>query len=183
LKKLLPLLLIVLTGCAPRDDAMEEALKIRGKLLSSDCSFRCTVTADYGDTLETFTLDCESEADGDLEFTVAAPESIAGIEGNIDGGEGYLHFEDQVLAFPLLDHGTVSPICAPWILMDTLRRGCITSVARTEEGLLLSIDDSYAEDARSLEIRTDGEGRILAGEISVQGRRIVSMQIEEFTYE
>lgn len=183
MKKLLPLLLLCfLSGCDTRDDAMEEALHIRGKLLSSDCSFRCVITADYGETLETFTLDCESETDGELDFTVVSPESISGIAGSIDGEEGQLIFDDKILAFPLLGQQRISPVSSPWILMRTLRNGCITSVSRTDTGLLLCVDDSYADDALNLEVRMDAQGRPIAGEISIQGRRIVSMVIEGFTY-
>ena len=162
---------------------MEEALGIRGKMLSSDCYFRCVITADYGDTLETFTLDCESETDGELGFTVVAPESISGISGSMDPEEGELSFEDVVLGFPLLAGEEINPVSAPWILMNTLRKGCITSVAPSGTGLVLSIDSSYADDAWNLEIWTDEEGKPVAGEISVQGRRRVSMQIEDFGYE
>ena len=183
MKKLLPMLLIcVLFGCDTRDDAMEEALRIRGKMLSSDCTFRCVITADYGETLETFTLDCESESDGELDFTVVFPESISGITGSTDGEDGQLTFDDKILTFPLLEQQRLSPVSSPWILMRALRNGCITSVARTDNGLLLCIDDSYADDALNLEVRTDEQGRLIAGEISIQGRRIVSMMIEGFTY-
>lgn len=183
MKKLLPVLLAVfLLGCAAEDDAMEEALNIRGKLLASECTFRCTVTADYTDTLETFVMDCESGTDGELGFTVSAPEYISGITGSVDGQEGKLTFDGTVLSFPLLAQDRISPVSAPWILMNTLRTGCITSVARTDSGLLIGIDDSYADDALNLEIWTDGQGIPIAGEISWQGRRMVSMVIEGFTY-
>lgn len=183
MKKLLPFLLLgFVLGCSAGDDAMEEALAIRGTLLSNDCSFRCTVTTDDNGVMDTFTVDCLSDASGELEFTVVGPDSISGITGKIDGQEGTLVFEGQVLAFPLLAGGRISPVSAPWILMNTLKKGCITSVARTQEGLLLSIDDSYADDALNLEIWTDGQGKPVAGEISWQGRRVVSMAVEAFTY-
>lgn len=183
MKKLLAVMvLLLLPGCAVRDDAMQEALGIRGKLIGSDCTFRCTITADYDEQLERFSLLCEWDSDGEMDFTVTAPESISGITGTVDGEQGQLTFDDQVLAFPLLDQDRLSPVHAPWILMQTLRTGCITSVARTDSGLLLCIDDSYDDDALNLEIRTDGTGVPVSGEISRQGRRMVSMVIEGFTY-
>lgn len=184
MKKLLPFVLCVcLLGCGAGTDATEEALAIRGKLLASECRFRCSITVDYEDALETFTLDCESEPEGELEFSVVTPESISGISGKVDGEEGELTFDGQILAFPLLDRNSLSPISAPWILMQTLRKGCITSVARTQQGLLLCIDESFGENSRNLEIQIDGNGIPVAAEISVQGRRVVSMEIEGFTYE
>ena len=182
MKKLFPFVLVFLLGCSAQNEPMEEALAIRGKLLSSESTFRCVITADYGETLETFTLDCKCESDGELDFRVVSPESISGITGSVDEEEGELHFDGQVLGFPLLAGEKISPVSAPWILMNTLKRGYITSVARTDTGLLLCIDDSYADDALNLEVWTDGQGNPIAGEISWQGRRMVSMVIEGFTY-
>lgn len=183
MKKLLPIFLALsLLGCAASDNAMEEALALRGKLLASQFSFRCVITADYGDTFQTFAMDCESDTDGELEFTVVAPESISGISGSVDGTQGQLEFEDQVLAFPLIGQDRISPVSAPWILMQALCKGPITAATRTEQGLLLNINDSYADDALNLEIWTDEKAQPICAEIGLQGRRIASMEIEGFTY-
>lgn len=181
MKKLLVLCLpLLLLGCSAQDTAMEEALALRGRLLGSDCGFQCTITVDYGDTLESFTLECESKTDGTVSFTVIAPESISGISGRIDGEQAALTFDDQVLAFPLPQTG-VSPLIAPWSLMQGLRRGCITSVARTQEGLQICVDDSYADSALNLEVWTKDDVPQSA-QISKDGRRIVSMEVEDFTF-
>lgn len=161
---------------------MEEALTIRNRLLSSGCSFRCEITADYIDTVEVFTLDCTTTDNGGLSFSVVEPESISGVAGSVSGGEGALTFDDVVLAFPLMADDRISPVSAPWLLISTLRSGYITACAREGEGLRLTIDDSYADDALTLEVWTDGEGNPTAGEISWQGRRVVSMTVEDFAY-
>lgn len=181
MKKLLVFCLpLFLLGCPARDTAMEEALALRGRLLGSDCGFQCTITVDYGDTLESFTLDCESKTDGTLTFTVTAPESISGITGHVASEGAALTFDDQVLALPLPQTG-VSPLLAPWSLMQALRKGCITSVARTQEGVQLCVDDSYGDSALNLEIWTKDDVPQSA-QISKDGRRIVSMEVEDFTF-
>lgn len=161
---------------------MEEVLALRGKLLGTACSFRCTITADYGQMLETFTLDCESPATGALDFTVVGPEGISGITGMVDADRGYLTFDDQVLAVALLDDGTLSPLCAPWVLLQALRQGCITSVARTQDGVQLCVDASYGEDAIALEIWLDSQGLPKSAQLSKDGRRMVSMELESVCY-
>lgn len=183
MKRLLSVLtlLVFLTGCAGEDE-MEEALKLRSALLSLDCVFQCQITADYIDSVEQFTLDCAVSREGEVAFTVTAPQSISGITGTVSGDAGTLTFDGQVLAFPLLAQDRLSPVSAPWLLMSTLRGGCITACAREGEGLHLTIDDSYADDALTLEIWTDGDGIPISAEIGWQGRRVVSMVLEGFAY-
>ena len=80
MKRLAPLMAaVMLCGCAMNGGQMEQALAIRGALLSAnECSFRCALTADYIDTVEQFTLECAVGQEGTLKFTVAEPESISG---------------------------------------------------------------------------------------------------------
>ena len=69
----------------------------------------------------------------------------------------------------------------PWLLLTTLRSGYLTSCGASGEGLRLSIDDSYREDALSLEILTDGADQPTQADIVWQGRRIVSLRVKNFT--
>ena len=173
---------MVFSGCGATDSEMEEALTIRSKMLSTGCSFRCQITADYIDTVEVFTLDCVVGTEGKAEFTVVEPESISGITGQVDAEEGTLNFDETILAYPLMADNRLSPVSGPWLLINTLRKGYITACAREEEGLHLTIDDSYADDALTLEIWTDANGYPTMGEICWQGRRVVSMSVEGFAY-
>lgn len=174
-------MLIFLTGCSA-DQEMEQALQLRSKLLSSQCSFRCQITADYIDTVEEFTLDCTMDSGGTVNFTVSQPQSISGVTGKVDGEEGALTFDDVILAFPLMADDRLSPVSSPWLLMNTLKAGYITAVTREGEGLHLTIDNSYADDALTLEVWTDADGNLTAGEIAWKGRRVISMQVENFAY-
>lgn len=176
---ILTALLLVFSGCTA-DQEMEEALKIRSGLLSaSQITFRCQVTADYIDTLEVFTLDCEAASDGTVTFTVAEPESIRGITGTVSGEEGALRFDDTVLAFPLLADDRISPVSGPWLLLNTLKHGYITACGEEGELLHLTIDDSYADDALTMEIWLQS-GVPVAAEIGWQGRRVLSMAVESW---
>jgi len=171
----------LLCGCSA-DKEMEAALALRSRMVSSGCSFRCEITADYIDYVEEFTLDCSAGADGTVEFTVIEPESIQGIRGSVDGTEGTLNFEDMILGFPLMADERLSPVAAPWILIKTLRSGYITACVREEDGLHLTIDDSYADDALTLEIYLDEDGLVEGCEIGWRGRRQVSMEVEDFAF-
>ena len=172
---------VMLTGCSKTRDMLDKAMTLRADLLACESySFDAQIVADYGDALHTFGMRCVGDNDGNLEFTVTEPESIAGITGVISAGEGKLTFDDQAVAFPLLAEGQVTPISGPWILMKTLMGGYLTACNEEDELLHLMINDSYADDALELEIWLDGDSCPIQAEIGYAGRRILTMEIENF---
>ncbi len=158
-------------------------MKLRASLLGClECSFDVTITADYGDELHVFAMNCQSGGRGDVQFTVTKPESIAGITGTISSGEGKLTFDDAALYFPLLADGQITPVSGPWILMKTILGGYLTAANQEEDLLHLTIHDSYEEDALQMEIWLDDADLPVCGEILYDGRRIVTMAVENFQF-
>lgn len=171
--------LVGMCGCSADSNEMQQALDFRTSLLKgSGISFDADITADYGDKLHQFSVNCRADAQGDLEFTVTAPESIAGVSGRITDEGGELTFEDAALHFELLTDEQLSPVSAPWILVKTLRSGYITAACREEDGLRLTIDDSYDEDALTLDIWLDEQNLPKRAEILYDGRRILTMLVK-----
>ena len=174
---------VFLSGCSGEDQSLDKAMSMRARLLDSQgCSFRAVITADYGDKLYEFVMQCSTDSEGALSFTVTSPETIAGITGTISSGEGKLIFDDQALVFSLLADGQVTPVSAPWIFIKALRSGYLSACTKTENGLRLAVDDSYEEDALHLDIWTDETEIPIYCEILWQGRRVVSLDIKNFTY-
>ena len=173
----------MLSGCSGKNDLSDRAVALRSKLQAAQgCSFDASVTADYGDKTYTFAMGCRVDAHGNLSFTVKEPESIAGISGVIDNSGGKLTFDDHMLAFPMLADGQVSPVSGPWILMKTLRSGYLTSCGMEAGYVRVAIDDSYADDALHLDIWLDEKDLPKRGEILWKGRRILSLDIENFVF-
>lgn len=172
----------MLSGCSGGDEDLQRCMKLRERLLTGGCSFETVVTADYGEAVYTFTLNCDGNREGAVSFCVSAPEEISGISGTIDGGKGQFTFEDTILAFPLLAEGEVSPVSAPWLLIRALRSGYIASAGAEGELLRLSVNDSYEADALRLDVWIDGQDRPVRGEILWQGRRVLSMEIKSFDF-
>ena len=57
--------IIILCGCGKNNLAMDQAISFRQKLLSAkQCTFECGITADYGDTLHSFSVYCEFDDSG-----------------------------------------------------------------------------------------------------------------------
>lgn len=173
-------LLVLLTGCSAQNRELETGLQLRTRLLNAaSCTFQTDITADYGDKQQRFSLQCEADSAGTIRFSVLKPDSIAGIEGLVDGVDGQLTFADTALFFPLLADDQVTPVSAPWLLMKTLRSGCITSAGSSGSQSLLSIDDSYADNALHLDIWLDS-GLPVRSEILYRNRKILSLDVKDF---
>lgn len=156
-------------------------MALRSKLLqASKVKFEAEVTADYGDKTYTFTLDCQTDPQGNVTFAVTSPETISGITGTIADGSGKLTFDETALHFELLADDQLSPVSAPWILMKTLRGGYLTSAGMEGEQLRLTIDDSYEEDALQLDIWLDQQDIPERAEVLYDRKNILSLTVKKF---
>lgn len=172
--------LIMLSGCTGKRDELDRVMAIRAKLLACESvTFDAAITADYGDSLHNFAMSCTGDNDGNLSFTVTEPETISGITGKFEAGEGKLTFDDTAFVFPLLADGQVTPVSGPWIFLKTLMGGYLTSCVQEDELLRVTIDDSYEDDALQLDIWLNVDTPVRA-EIFYDNRRIVTMDIAGF---
>lgn len=184
MRRIIPILLILvlLAGCAGARDTMDRAMALRSALLAKGAEFDAAVTADYGDKTYSFGMHCRMEAQGKVTFSVTAPETIAGITGTVSASGGKLTFDGNALAFTLLADGQVSPVSGPWLLMKTLRSGYLTSCGVEDGCLRIAIDDSYEDDALHLDVWLDESDCPKRGEILWKGRRILTVEIENFVF-
>ena len=172
----------VLCGCGRKNDEIQYGMQLREGMLKNSSSFVAEITADYGDKRYTFSTGCTADAAGNLSFIVLSPETIGGVAGKITSESGFLTFDDAVLAFPHLADGELSPISAPWILVKTLRSGYIASAGKDGEYILLTIYDSYEEDALQLDVWLNSQNEPVQAEILWQGRRILTIVVKDFAF-
>lgn len=181
MKRLLPLLLVFLMGCSSRDPAMEAALELRSRCLGAQkIQFRTQISADYITHIESFNLECVQNTDGSMAFQVLGPADIEGIRGTVSEDEGTVEFDETVLAFPLMAEGRLSPLSGPWVLMQAIRSGNILAVGQEGALIHLTINDSYGDNALSVDLWLEN-GSVCAAEIAWEGRRCLTMTVEEFS--
>jgi len=171
---------LVLTGCAASDGGeMNRALALRGKLLKAGSwSFQAEITGDFGEKTVSFSMDCTADDKGNVAFTVTAPESISGVTGEISAQGGKLTFDGTALDFGLLADGRLSPVSGAWVLVSALRGGSIIGVGEQDGRLVLNINDSYADDALSLDVTLDENDLPASAEVFCQGKGILSMKLK-----
>jgi len=175
-------IVFLLTGCKNTNLTIENAIELRERISKSNgCTFRSTVTADYGEKFYTFSMDCTADKEGNMTFTVNEPATLTGITGKIDTSGGGITFDDKVLAFQTIADGQITPVTAPWLFLKTLRSGYLRDCSNTEKGYRISIDDSYEADALRLNIFVENEYPVSA-EFFWKGRRVLTITVENFTY-
>ena len=184
MKQIVAVLLVclLLVGCSGENGDMDRAMALRSNLLAGSVQFDVDITADYGDKTYTFSAQCAADSKGNLTFTVVKPETISGISGSVSASGGKLTFDGKALSFPLLADDQITPVCGPWVFVKTLRSGYLTSCGKEGDLLRLAIDDSYADDALHLDIWLDEADLPVRGEILWQGRRILSLEVKNFSF-
>ena len=174
-------LIFFLNGCAS-NRPVENALLLRDKIANSNgCSFYAKIVADYGNEIYSFSMDCLTDKVGNLTFTVVKPTTLNGITGKVDVAGGAITFDDKILAFQTMADGQVTPVSAPWLLIKALRSGYIKGCTDEKDGFQISVDDSYEEDALHLNIWVQDDVP-RSGEIFWQGRRVLTVTVENFLY-
>ena len=107
-----------LVGCGNRNEPLNHAMELRNKFQSSNgCKFNAEISADYGDKIYQFLMECQVDKNGDLTFCVKEPVSISGITGVIRNEKGSIVFDDRVLGFQTIADEQITPVTAPWIMI------------------------------------------------------------------
>lgn len=176
------LLALFLSGCSSRSE-LNEVMEFRDRILKSEgYAFCAHITADYGDAVYIFSMNCTFSESGDMTFTVVSPESLNGITGTVSSEQGTLTFDNEVLLFALLAEDQLTPISAPWLTSKALRSGYIQSCGIDGENIKVILDDSYAANALQVEIWFSKDMIPVAADISWQNRRILTIEIGSFSY-
>ncbi len=176
------LLLALLTGCKGEESLLTQAIAFRGQLISAGgCSFCAEITADYEQEVQTFTLECDANEEGEITFRVLAPDSIADISGHMEGGEGKVTYDGLQLAFPLLVYDRISPVSAPALVVTCWLKEFILSAGSSQENYRVTYEKKIQE--KVLLIDTYFEKDIpISAELCYNGYRIINMKITEFSY-
>ena len=158
-------------------------MELRTRLQQGNgCAFTAQVTADYQDEIHNFTLECQTDSAGRMQFCVSAPDTIAGITGYISAENATLTFDDTVLLFSPLADGQIAPVVAPWLVLHSLKSGYLSATSDTENGYILHVDDVYFRQSVRVMIEVDSNDCPTGAEIYWQGRQILSLRIQNFAY-
>lgn len=185
MKKVIILLVVMvcLVGCSNQSNHLNQVMKMRETLNhSKGCQFTVDITADYGNTVYGFSMDCKWENTGILTFTVTNPDSISGISGTISQDSSNLTFDGKALAFQPIADGYITPVTAPWLFVKTLAGGYIASVSKDDSLLHILAQDSYANESMEMDIWLSDKNIPVGAEMVWKGKRILTLNVKNFTY-
>ena len=183
MKRIIVLLVIavILCGCSRENREFDRAMLVRtGIINAKGYSFVAEITADFADKTYTFEMQCQADQAGNIQFEAIKPDYLTGIQGHIAAEGGKLIFEDVALAFTLQPDGILSPVSAPWIMMRALRGGYIRYCALEESYLRITVDDSYEEDALTLDIWVGANNAPVQADIFQNNVRIMTISIKDY---
>lgn len=184
----LPMMLLLLTGCGGGQEgetgAEALAVAIRGEYMAmTGYSLQAKVNADYGQRVYEFTLSVTSDGE-ETTVVIREPEMLAGVTARMDGDEGILEYEDLSLETGFLDGESLSPVSALPTLVEAARTQYIDRCTLADGVLEVHCADPE-EDAgtgREVTLYFDAQTHALTGgEISQDGRRVITCEITEFT--
>lgn len=176
------LALVCLTGCKGGESLLARGVTFRNQLISAGgCSFRALITADYGQEVQTFTLDCDADGEGMVSFCVVEPETIRDITGMVRGDEGTVTYDGLQLAFPLMVYDQISPVSAPALTVSCWLREFILSAGAFNQEYRVTYEKKIQE--KVLLIDTYFEKDIpISAELCYNGYRIIHIQFTDFLF-
>lgn len=111
--------LLLLCGCSKEQAAEERFLAFRESVQDCYLVLDAEITADYGETVESYTIASRETTEGtDLE--VLAPEEVEGIRASTDGEAYTLSYDGAILGVGPLTASGVTPLSALPVLADAL---------------------------------------------------------------
>lgn len=184
---MITLLLAACGGSGEDKGPLEQALAIRGEYLAAaGCTARLDVTADYGQRVYTHTVDV-NVSDGRTTLQVVAPEEVAGFTAHLDGARSSLEYDGAVLETGELSCDGLTPLSAVPVMLETARSGFIAGCTREmlgeREAVRVQCHDPAAQpgNGRETTLWFDADSHmLLRGEVSVDGRRVITCEFAEF---
>lgn len=175
------LLCVLLMACSAEGE-LAPAVEFRSKLVSSGgASFSAEVLADFGETVQSFCMDCQCDAVGNLTFTVTSPETLSGIMGTVTDSGGKITYDGMAMDFGLLANGNVIPAAAPTIVCACWIDAYISSTGEENGGYRVTYEKDFEE--KAITVDTWFEKNIpICAEVCYNNSRILSITIRDFSF-
>lgn len=173
------MLCLLLTGCGNADRALASAIDFRAELVQAEgCSFKAVVTADFGESIQDFAMDCRCDEKGDMTFTLLEPETLEGICGQVTKDGGKIIYDGMAMDFGLLADGKVIPAAAPAILTSCWAGEYIAAAGTEEELTRVTYEKGYEN---KLTADTWFQNSVpICGEVCYNGTEILRIEITDF---
>lgn len=160
---------------------LSPAIKFRAALVQAGgCAFHAEVTAESGETVDLFAMDCQADSDGTTRWVMTAPETIAGVTATVTDGGGTITYDGMAVEFGLLANGNVIPAAAP-TLAATCWTGEYIAAAGDEDGRYRVTYEKNFDEKRLVLDTWFENGVPICTEVCYNHQRILKLTISEFS--
>ena len=176
---LLPLLLC---GCEKRRGVTQEALTFRTQLMQAGkCSFTADMKVDYGSRIYEFSV-ITSYTPDETKLTIQSPEEISGICATVTKNGTKLQFQETELEFGKLANGNISPVSAPWLLVQCWIGEYIASSGADADMERVTYLRGYAENEVTVDTWFSEKSVPVYAEFIYDGFRCLCVDIRDFSF-
>jgi hypothetical protein len=149
------------------------------------CSIQAVLTADYGDRVTVFQVLYTYRKNGDDTVEILAPPEVAGLRAVLSKDGSALEYQGVSLETGSLPGLGIAPVEALSGALTALREGHQTAWGREKFRATPSVTLDFATRAGETEITRrfwmeEKTGLLLYAEVSVDGRRVLSIEVETF---
>ncbi len=172
---------VLLGACGGEESSISTAVEFRAALVrKGGCSFCAEISADFGESVVNFTVNCEAEAEGTTYLTVIEPETLAGITATVSEGGGKITYDGMAMDFGLLAGGNVIPAAAPAIAVTCWVKEYIASAGMEGELYRATYEKDF--DEKMLKVDTWYENGVpICAEVCYNNKRILKITITDFS--
>ena len=166
---------LLLTGCGARRDAENWKAFAEAVETAERISFHAEITAHWEGTSALFGADIARKG-GETRITLTAPETVSGISVHAKDGETTVEFDGVILSLDAGQSETLSPCGAPQRMLAALTQGAMEYCAASSASFT-------APDGESVTLWRDETGALTGAEIARDGRKVLTLEITDWTME
>ena len=164
---------LLLTGCGAQRDAENWKAFAEAVETAERVSFHAEITALWEDTSVSFGADIAREG-GETHIALTAPETVSGISVRVKDGETTVEFDGVILSLDAGRGETLSPCGAPQRMLAALTQGAMEYCAAASAAFT-------GPDGESVTLWRDETGTLTGAEIARDGRKILTLEITDWT--
>ena len=171
---------LLCVGCGSTESHLEEAITFRAELVQAGgCTFQSQITADYGDQVERFTVNCQGDAEGTVHLTIVEPAVLEGVTATVTEGGGAITYDGLSVDFGLLAQGNVIPAAAPSIVLTCWLSEYISAAGQEGEYYRVTYQKDYEEKQLIVETYFKN-GLPNYAEVCYNNQGVLKLQFSEF---
>ena len=175
-------MLFCLFGCSKEEGQLSTAIDFRSKLVQANgCSFEGEITADYGDSIQSFRLTCDCDAQGIVRMNLLEPETLEGIAATVTEGGRKISYDGLIVDLSRLAQERLAPAAAPGLILESWLCGFI-QWGQWEEGISQVSYEQELGDARFNIVTFFKNDLPFSAEVCYNNERVLEMKIEEFQF-